>query len=190
MKDNSSHNLGGFVVYVCPGCGRTIKWPDPCISAPNLICGCAGVERGLYYMVLAWPPSTEVHEGGRSDGKSSSLCRKVLVGASDAKSYDKGEVYSHLDSRLYGILNRARWENVGATPHETISLYNTVGVYTQEIATLHDKLSELLKVSQDVLRVWEQMIVRVDGIQKGSLSEEYLSLEAAIDYAKRGLGKA
>jgi len=44
-----------WVLYVCPSCGRTVKWPDPSTGLPNTICACRYPEF-VTQMVVAWPP--------------------------------------------------------------------------------------------------------------------------------------
>jgi hypothetical protein len=56
MSDN-------FMIYLCPHCGRTIKWPVVSTCAPNTICGPHRDESGtefMVYMVVVWPPGGNV----------------------------------------------------------------------------------------------------------------------------------
>jgi len=45
-----------FVVYLCPNCGDTIKWPAFHYARPNTICKC-GEPDFVTQMVMVWPPA-------------------------------------------------------------------------------------------------------------------------------------
>lgn len=51
--------LSEFVLYLCPHCGYTIKWPAVSDCAPNRVCGPHYDKDGtefMAYMVVVWPP--------------------------------------------------------------------------------------------------------------------------------------
>ena len=47
-----------FVVYLCPDCGRTIRWRNPSVSIPNTICQC-NYPHHVTQMVMVWPQAEE-----------------------------------------------------------------------------------------------------------------------------------
>lgn len=51
--DEPLHNFEpeDFILYVCPFCGRTIKWPAVSTSSPNTTCGHNGF---VYQMKLIY----------------------------------------------------------------------------------------------------------------------------------------
>ena len=57
-----------FVIYVCPSCGRTIKWPNPSTSTPNTICSCEYPEF-VTQMVVCFP-TKEVDDGDQTKDSS------------------------------------------------------------------------------------------------------------------------
>ena len=46
----------GFIMWVCPDCGRTISCPNPSPYVPNTICECCYPDH-VTQMVQCWPLS-------------------------------------------------------------------------------------------------------------------------------------
>lgn len=59
LKFTLEHNLAkNFVVFLCPDCGRTIRWPVPSTSVPSTICQCKLPDH-ITQMVMVWPAKGE-----------------------------------------------------------------------------------------------------------------------------------
>ena len=57
-----SHNpTEDFVVYLCPDCGYTIRWPNISLSAPNTTCSCSYPDH-VTQMVMVWPIKQKIGE--------------------------------------------------------------------------------------------------------------------------------